>query len=156
MRPTGHQLDIPDGLYSVERKGDMWMMGWKWCGRKRLWPFKVPSCHLPGGTEENHEKLQDNRPSGRDLYPEPPEYEAGVLTKLPRRSVSLVNDNYGHSDNDALEERCKRKCNLLCIVFVCSKCPLSMCISLFPFVFFYTASNVASLKSIFECSILQI
>jgi hypothetical protein len=45
--------------------------------------------NVPGGTEENHEKLsQVRRFPGRDLNPVPPEYEAGVLTTQPRRSVT--------------------------------------------------------------------
>jgi hypothetical protein len=36
------------------------MTNWKGCERKRLWPsFKILSQHLPGGTEENHEKLKE-------------------------------------------------------------------------------------------------
>jgi hypothetical protein len=35
------------------------MMNAKGFGRKQSWPnFKVLSQHLPGRTEENHEKLQ--------------------------------------------------------------------------------------------------
>jgi hypothetical protein len=37
----------------------------------------------PGGTEENHEKSQDIRYPDRDLNPELPEYEAGVLSARP-------------------------------------------------------------------------
>jgi hypothetical protein len=34
------------------------MMNWKKCGRKLSLPnYKVLSKHLPGGTEENHEKV---------------------------------------------------------------------------------------------------
>jgi hypothetical protein len=52
---------------------------------------KVLLRYLPGGTEENHENLsQDNRSPGRDLGPGTPEYEAGVLTTLPRRTVPEV------------------------------------------------------------------
>jgi hypothetical protein len=43
---------------------------------------------MPGVTENNHENLdQDSRSPGRDLDPEPPEYEAGTLTDRPRCSV---------------------------------------------------------------------
>jgi hypothetical protein len=65
------------------------MLNWKQFGRKRLWPnFKVLSRHSPGGTEENHENLnQDSR--GREPNPGPPDYEVGVLTTRPRRSVAL-------------------------------------------------------------------
>jgi hypothetical protein len=35
------------------------MINWKGFGRKQSWPnFKVLSRHLPGGTEEDHKKLQ--------------------------------------------------------------------------------------------------
>jgi hypothetical protein len=34
------------------------MMVWKGCGKKWWWPtFKVLSQNLPGGTEEDHEKV---------------------------------------------------------------------------------------------------
>jgi hypothetical protein len=46
--------------------------------------FKVLSRHSSGGTEENHEKP---RSLGKDLNPGPTEYDAGVLTTRPRRSV---------------------------------------------------------------------
>jgi hypothetical protein len=56
--------------------------------RKDLDQFKALSWHMPGRTEENHENLsQDSLSPGRDLNPEPPEYETGVLTTQPRRSV---------------------------------------------------------------------
>jgi hypothetical protein len=50
--------------------------------KEALWPnFKVLSLHSPRKTKENHEKLRRNsRSPGRDLNPEPPEYETGVLT----------------------------------------------------------------------------
>jgi hypothetical protein len=70
------------------------MMNWKWFGRKRSWPnFKVGllSQLSHWGTEENSKTTknfsQDSRSPGRDLNPEPPECEAGVLTTRPRRSV---------------------------------------------------------------------
>jgi hypothetical protein len=41
-------------------------------------------------TEENHESLSyDSQSSVQDLNPRPPEYEAGVLSTLPRRSIKL-------------------------------------------------------------------
>jgi hypothetical protein len=64
-------------------------MSWKGFGRK----WSRPNCrYYTGirleGLRKNHEKLsQDSRSPGRDLNPEPPEYEAGVLTTQPRRSV---------------------------------------------------------------------
>jgi hypothetical protein len=58
------------------------------------WPnFKVLSQHSPGGTEENHEHLsRDSRFPDKDLNPEPLEYEAGVLTTRPRRSVITIKE----------------------------------------------------------------
>jgi hypothetical protein len=42
----------------------------------------------PGRTEENNENLsQDSRYPGQDLNPEPPKYEAWMLTIRPRLSV---------------------------------------------------------------------
>jgi hypothetical protein len=53
--------------------------------------LNVLAWNSPGGTEENHENLnQDRQSQGRDLNLEPPEYEAGVLTTGSRRSVSLA------------------------------------------------------------------
>jgi hypothetical protein len=77
------------------------IINWKGCGRKRSWPnSKALSRNLPGGTEENHEKIsQDIRSPGSDLNPGPPEYEAGVLTTRPRRSVSTVSNNT-HQQNE--------------------------------------------------------
>jgi hypothetical protein len=62
---------------------------------ERMWKeavvaFKVLSRQLPGETERNHETpvrivgLRDEI-----CNPGPPEYEAGVLTTRPRRSVVL-------------------------------------------------------------------
>jgi hypothetical protein len=57
------------------------MVNWKGCGRKRSWPnFKILSRHSPGRTEENHKTIRIAGRWGRDLKPEPAEYEAGVLT----------------------------------------------------------------------------
>jgi hypothetical protein len=56
-----------------------------------LWPnFKFLSRHVPRRTEVNHEEAQDSQFPGRDLNPEPPEYEAGVLTARPRHSDTRV------------------------------------------------------------------
>jgi hypothetical protein len=61
---------------------------------ERMWKeapvakFKMLSQHLLGGTEENHENLnQDSQSPGRDLNPGPPEYEAEMLTTRPLRMV---------------------------------------------------------------------
>jgi hypothetical protein len=57
-------------------------MNLKGFGRKWSWPnFKVLSWHLPGQTEETHEKpLSGLVISGARFGPRPFEYEAGVLT----------------------------------------------------------------------------
>jgi hypothetical protein len=48
--------------------------------------FKVISRYLPGGTDEKHEyPSQDSQSPGRDLNPESPEYEAGVLITRSQR-----------------------------------------------------------------------
>jgi hypothetical protein len=67
------------------------MMNWKGFGKKQSWlNFKVLSQHLPQGTEENHkEKSQNSWSPGWDLYLRHPEYETGVLTTQPQRSVML-------------------------------------------------------------------
>jgi hypothetical protein len=45
--------------------------------------------YLPGGNEKTTKSLsQDSWSPGRDLNPEPAEYEAGILTTGPRRLVS--------------------------------------------------------------------
>jgi hypothetical protein len=46
--------------------------------------FKLLSRYFSEGTDEYHETPQDSRSLGRELNPGPPEYEAGVLTTLPR------------------------------------------------------------------------
>jgi hypothetical protein len=45
------------------------------------------SQYLPGGNEKPRNVSQDRRSSGGDLNPGFPEYEAGVLTARPRRTV---------------------------------------------------------------------
>jgi hypothetical protein len=55
--------------------------------------FKVLSLSrfLPGGTDENHEKLSKNsRSLGRDLNSGPSEYEVEMLTTRPRRFVRMI------------------------------------------------------------------
>jgi hypothetical protein len=47
---------------------------------------------MPGVTEKNHVIRQDSRSTGRNLNPGPPEYEAGVLTTRPRRSMPVKQD----------------------------------------------------------------
>jgi hypothetical protein len=58
-------------------------MNWKASGRKPLWP----GIRLKGLRETTKNLSQDRRSPGRDLNPEPPEYEAEVLTTRSRRSV---------------------------------------------------------------------
>jgi hypothetical protein len=46
------------------------------------------SLHWTGVAEENHKNLSDVcRSPGQDFNPEPPVYEADVLTTRPRRSL---------------------------------------------------------------------
>jgi hypothetical protein len=62
------------------------------CGRKQLWMnFEAPSRHSPGGSEQNHKNIsQESLSPFRDLNSGHSEYEARVLTTLPRRSVVEV------------------------------------------------------------------
>jgi hypothetical protein len=65
------------------------MMNWEGFGSKRSWPdFEIQSRHLPEWTGDTRNPRQDSRSSGRDLNPGPPEYELGVVTTRPRRSVN--------------------------------------------------------------------
>jgi hypothetical protein len=55
------------------------------------WERIMQEAAFAGGAEKNKKKLnQHSRSPGRDLYPGSPEYEAGVLTTRPRRSVVFV------------------------------------------------------------------
>jgi hypothetical protein len=56
-------------------------MNWKGFERKRSWTkFKALSRNSPRGSEKTTKNLsQDGRSPGRDLNPEPTEYESGVL-----------------------------------------------------------------------------
>jgi hypothetical protein len=54
------------------------------CGRKRSWPkFEVMSGLMPEWTVKIIEK-----PPDRGVNRGPPEYEAGVPTSQPRRSIT--------------------------------------------------------------------
>jgi hypothetical protein len=55
------------------------MMNWKEFGSKLSWPnFKAPT---PEGLKRTTKNLnQDSRSPGQDMNPEPPEYEAEMLT----------------------------------------------------------------------------
>jgi cytochrome c556 len=55
---------------------------------------EIPSFHMPGGTEENHENAHQNIwSSGQDLNPEPPEYKAVLPTltdvQSPLKDIKL-------------------------------------------------------------------
>jgi hypothetical protein len=65
------------------------MINWKECERKRLLPNlrHYPCIWLEGLRKTTKILSQDIRSSLRDLNQGPPEYEAGVLTTQPRRSV---------------------------------------------------------------------
>jgi hypothetical protein len=62
---------------------------------ERMWKeveiaqFEAPSRHMPRGIVEyrRHPQSGELNCAGRYLKPAPPEYEAGVLLNLPRRSV---------------------------------------------------------------------
>jgi hypothetical protein len=71
------------------------MINWKGYGRTLSWPnFTLVSWHSPEGLREITKNLsRDSRSPDRDLKPRLPEYEAGVLTTQPRRSVILVRNN---------------------------------------------------------------
>jgi hypothetical protein len=57
-------------------------------GKKLSWPnFKVPYWHSSEGTEKNHEAISMAGRQGRDCNPGPPEYETGMLTTCPPRSL---------------------------------------------------------------------
>jgi hypothetical protein len=66
-------------------------MNWKGFGRKLLSSNLgyYPGTCLQGLRKTTDNLSQDSRFPGRDLNLEPPEYEAGVLTTRPRRSVYL-------------------------------------------------------------------
>jgi hypothetical protein len=72
------------------------MMSWKVSGRKRSWHnFKlVPGIPLEGLRNTTKILSQDNRSPGRNLYPGPPECEAGVLSIGPRRSMTHTTYSY--------------------------------------------------------------
>jgi hypothetical protein len=74
-------------LYSPEWRGDKWIMNCKGCGRRRSLPCFNYYPSIAWRHWEQPRKSQDSRSPSRDLNPGPPEYEAGVLTTRPRRSV---------------------------------------------------------------------
>jgi hypothetical protein len=72
------------------------MMNWKGFGRKRTWPnFEILYKHSPDVLRIITENLiQDSWYLDRDLNPRPLEYEAGVLTTRPLRSVRILYYQY--------------------------------------------------------------
>jgi hypothetical protein len=79
-------------LYSVEWNDDSWMMNWKVCGRKRSWHnlMYYSGICLEGLTKPTKNLSQDSRYPGRNFIPAPSEYDAGVLTTRPWRSLCDV------------------------------------------------------------------
>jgi hypothetical protein len=67
------------------------MMNWKGCGRssRGLISRHYPGIFLKGLRNITKSLIQDSWSPGRDLNPGPLEYETGVLTTQPRRSVTL-------------------------------------------------------------------
>jgi hypothetical protein len=59
-------------------------------GRDRILRY-YPGMALEGLGKIRKNVSQDSRSLGRDLNAEPPEYEAGVLTTGPRRSMPNIN-----------------------------------------------------------------
>jgi hypothetical protein len=76
-------------------------MNWKGFGRKRSrLNFKVLFRHSHGGTEENHEQVnQDSGSPGPKCETGASRNEAGVLTARPRRSISF----------------CRMSCKTICV-----------------------------------------
>jgi hypothetical protein len=54
-----------------------------------------PSTRLEGLRKTTNHLSQDNLFPGQDLKPRPPDYEAGVLTTRPRRSVLPTKESVG-------------------------------------------------------------
>jgi hypothetical protein len=74
---------------NVEWISNTWVISWKGCGWKRLWPnFNVISQHLHGSTEENHWKPRLGYPvSGPWFEPRTSRIRSRVLPTRPRRSL---------------------------------------------------------------------
>jgi hypothetical protein len=66
---------------------------------------------------ENHEKSQSGMPyPGRDLNPGPPDYDVGVLTTRPRRSILCLQKLRSKKENASIvgvvaEFRAESLCN---------------------------------------------
>jgi hypothetical protein len=76
------------------------MIHWREFGRKRLWPNFNFSIRLEVLGKITKDFSQYSRSPGRDLKRGLPEYEAGVLTTRPRRSVNCVRDKYASKVKD--------------------------------------------------------
>jgi hypothetical protein len=81
------------------------------CGRKWSWPNSryYPGICLEGLRQITKNLGQDSRPSGRDLNPGPPEYEAGMLTTRPWRSVKtaiMINVREGGCPQTSSRQEC--------------------------------------------------
>jgi hypothetical protein len=76
-------------LFNVEWSDGKWTVNWKGLGRKRSWTNLryYPGISLEGLRKTTNKPPLGSRSSGRDLNTGPPEYDAGMLTTRPRRSV---------------------------------------------------------------------
>jgi hypothetical protein len=73
-------------IHSVEWNGDKWITKCKGCERKRPWPnFKTLPRHSLEGLSKSTKNLSRECQS-----PEPPDYEVGVLTTRPQRSIYYI------------------------------------------------------------------
>jgi hypothetical protein len=80
-------------LHSVDdRVSDWWWIGKDLVGTGRDLILRYyPGIHLEGLKKSKKNLNQDSRsPGGREENPGPPEYEVGVLTTRPRRSVETT------------------------------------------------------------------
>jgi hypothetical protein len=55
--------------------------------KKAVVIINVLQRYFARGAEENHVEREDSRSPGRDVNPGPAEYEAGVVSTLPREEV---------------------------------------------------------------------
>jgi hypothetical protein len=67
-------------------------MNWKWCGGKRFWPNlrHYAGICLDGIKKAKKNPSQNSRSPCQGLHQGLSDYEAGVLTTRPRRSVSFA------------------------------------------------------------------
>jgi hypothetical protein len=73
------------------------MMNWKGFSRKISWPNLryYPGICLEGLKKRRKTSIRITGRRSRDLNPGPPEYDAGVLTTLPQRSVESMREGRG-------------------------------------------------------------